>query len=73
MKIRLITMMINTLLHALSPELLKTAVDGILDLVETAVEKSPSEIDDKIVLPLVAMIRNTFDIPDNDILPPPTP
>lgn len=70
MRTKLITMMINALLLALSPELLKTAVDGLLDIIEDAVGKSTSTIDDKIVLPLVAMIRNTFDIPDNDA---PTP
>lgn len=72
MRVKLITMMINTLLMALSPELLKTAVDALLDIIENAVAKSPTTIDDKIVLPLVSLIRDTFGIDDNDV-PAPTP
>ena len=69
MKQILITQLLNVMMAMLSPELLKTAVDKILDIVEDAVAKSPNTVDDTVVLPLVAMIRKTFDIPDNDFTP----
>ena len=66
MRNKLITMLINTLMMALSPELFKTAADALLDTIENAVAQSPTDMDDKIVLPLVGLIRTSFDIPDND-------
>lgn len=65
MQVTLITMLIKSLLALVTPELLKTMVDAMLDVVEDYVENSPNKVDDAI-LPVVKMIRMTFDIPDND-------
>jgi hypothetical protein len=58
--------MLPLLFSMLTPELLRRGVDALLDVIEEAVEKSPNKIDDIVVLPLCKLIRNTFDIPDED-------
>jgi len=59
-------MLITTLIGMLTPELMKTFADMVLDFAEEYVVGSKSEVDDKIVLPLCSAIRAAFDIPDND-------
>ena len=66
MKKLLIAKLIELLLGMLTPELLKKVVDKMLDIIEDAVVSSENLVDDKIVLPLCRLIRDTFDIPDND-------
>ena len=58
--------LITVALSLLSPEMLKKAVDLILDVIEEAVEKSETKVDDAIVLPLCETIRATFGVPDDD-------
>ena len=71
MRDQLLKMLIQGLFAVLTPEVLKTFVDAGLDAVEKAVMCSENKVDDKIVLPLCGLIRNTFDIPDDDELPDP--
>ena len=59
-------MLITTLIGMLTPELMKTFADMVLDFAEEYVVGSKSEVDDKIVLPLCSAIRAAFNIPDND-------
>lgn len=66
MKAKLIGYLISLILRQLTPELLKSMADRILDFVEDKVMGSASTVDDAIVLPICGMIRNTFDIPDDD-------
>jgi len=66
MKAAIIAKLIEIILGLFSPDLLKYFVDKMLDLIEDAVAKSEGKLDDQIVLPLCNMIRQAFDIPDND-------
>jgi len=66
MKEKLIGMLITTLLSMFSDDLLKKFADMALDFVENYVLGSASTLDDKIVLPICRMIRETFDTPDED-------
>lgn len=66
MKNAFLGQLINFLLSALTPEMMKRAVDAVLDVAEKAVAESETKLDDTIVLPLIALIRNSFNIPDND-------
>ena len=66
MKAKIIASLVSMIMGMMSPELLKTFADKILDFIEDYVIGSKSEIDDRIVLPICDMIRKTFDIPDND-------
>ena len=69
MKTQLFTLLIQALLSVLSPELLKKFADMVLDFAEDYVLGTKSTIDDAIVLPICALIRKTFGIPDNDEIP----
>lgn len=66
MKARILASLISLIMKALTPEMLKSFADMILDWVEDAVENSENKIDDATILPLCTMIRSAFDIPDND-------
>ena len=66
MKNEIIVKLLAMLLKLLEPEMLRGAVDKVLDYVEEKVKESGSKYDDVLVLPLIEMIRNTFNIPDND-------
>lgn len=52
-------------LSSLPYRVAKKAVDAALDVIEDEVAKSPSKIDDIIVLPLVSILRATANIPDD--------
>ena len=64
MKAKLIGSLIGMLLQLLTPELLKEFTDNALDFIEAKVLGSKSKIDDAIILPLCATIREAFNIPD---------
>jgi len=54
------------LLKLLKPEVLKKAIDALLDKIEDEVTQSHNLIDDALVLPLCKLIRETFNVPDSD-------
>lgn len=64
MKSVFLSKLIDILLTMLTPELLKTFADKILDFAEDYVIGTKSEIDDALILPLCSLIRLTFNIPD---------
>lgn len=66
MKEQLIGMLLGMVMKMFSPEILREFMDKILDAIEDAVAKSENTVDDAVVLPLVNMIREAFNIPDND-------
>ena len=63
---QIIINLFGLILAQLKPEILKEVIDKGLDVIEDKVAKTPNKIDDAIVLPLCAKIREAFDIPDND-------
>lgn len=69
MKAYLISQLIRVLMAELAkhaPAIMKNFADAILDWVENQVLGSASEIDDKLILPICAMIREAYDIEDDD-------
>ena len=62
----LIQQLASSLVLMMSPELLKKGLDGFLDLIEEAVGKTESKVDDIVVLGICQQIRRAFDVPDND-------
>lgn len=66
MKQLLFKNLITVFMSILTPELLKSFADMVLDFAENYVEGTKSTVDDKIVLPICATIRAAFDIPDDD-------
>jgi hypothetical protein len=66
MKEKILTYCISLFMSMLSPDMLKGFMDNVLDFIEDKVAGTASDVDDRLVLPLVEMIRSAFDIPDND-------
>ena len=66
MKEMILGQLIKILLGMLNEEMLKKFADLVIDFAENYVIESDSKIDDKLILPLLSMIRTSFDIPDND-------
>jgi len=69
MKAFLISKLIQVLMAEMAkhaPGLIKGFADNVLDFVEDRVLGSASTADDAIVLPICKMIRDGFDIPDDD-------
>ena len=79
MKNKLLTTLISMTLSMLTPELLKQFADMFLDFIEDYVLGTKSKVDDAVILPMIGMIRQTYDIPDDqeqavaeaDNIPPP--
>ena len=61
-----LTAMIELVLMMLSKDVLKKCVDALLDVIEDATSATENKVDDALVLPLCARIREAFNIPDND-------
>lgn len=66
MQAALIKAILQVLMSVLTEDLLKKFADMVLDFVEDQVLGSASKVDDALVLPLCALLRKTFNIPDND-------
>jgi len=54
-----------TYMERYAPDLLKAALDKLLDFIEDTVVSSDNKADDAIVLPICRMMRETFEIPDD--------
>jgi hypothetical protein len=67
MKDQLISLLMSMLFAVLTPENLKKFIDAGLDAIEDIVADSSNTMDDKIVLPICKLVRNAFDVPDNDM------
>ena len=65
-KVMIFAKLIEILLGMFSPDIFRKFADMVLDFVENKIEESGPEWDNAIILPLCNMIRETFDIPDND-------
>lgn len=66
MKAQILTALVEVLFRVLTPDLLEKFADMVLDFAENKVAGTASPVDDKIVLPLCALIRKTFGIEDHD-------
>lgn len=69
MRAQLLQLLITTLLTFLTEDLMKKFADTLLDFIEDFVAGTASSIDDKLILPLCARLREAFNVPDNDPIP----
>ena len=66
MKEKMLVWLVGMIFEKLDAEDVKVWADRGLDLIEDKVAESATKYDDKIVLPLINLMREAFDIPDND-------
>ena len=64
-KIWMAQTLLSALLTQLDSKLIKGFIDAGLDKVEDMIAESETKVDD-VALPLLARIRDIFDVPDND-------
>lgn len=50
----------------LTTENVKAVLDAIIDKLEDLIAKTNTDLDDKLVLPVLTALRNSLNIPDND-------
>ena len=62
-----VIMVIETLV---TKDNLKLVADKMLDAAEDVIADTENDIDDKLILPVINKLRETFDIPDNDPIEP---
>jgi hypothetical protein len=65
MKEQMLKVLITFLLSRLKDEDVKKWADAGIDMLESAVVNSETRLDDEVVLPLCAVLRSAFNIPDN--------
>ena len=61
-----IPIIVEMLVQALKPEQLNRVADKALDWCEVAIGKTKNELDDTLILPLISIVREAFEIEDND-------
>lgn len=62
MKEKLAVALVSLLIRNLDPEDLKKMADTALDFLENKISQSPTKIDDRLVLPLIRVVREAFNI-----------
>ncbi len=67
MRDQMIELLLNTLLRLITPDILKKVVDGVLEMIEAEIVDSENEYDDKVILPLITVIREAFDLEESFI------
>lgn len=66
MREKILMLIIQAILSVLTPDLIKKFADMVLDFVENQIAASETDVDDKIVLPLLNLLREALNIPDDD-------
>ena len=61
MKEKIIRTLIAILLDMLSPEIIAKALNDMLDSLEDLIEKSETKYDDRVIIPILQMIRDLLD------------
>lgn len=61
-----VNVLLPSLMSLIPDDIMKVAVDKMLDSLEDAIAKSPTPIDDALVIPLINALRAKLNVPDND-------
>ena len=62
----IINVLLPTLMSLIPDDTMQSALDKLLDSIEEAIAKSPTAVDDALVLPVIVALRQKLAIPDND-------
>lgn len=68
-KVGMVVTVLTNLFSIVTPDMLKSCIDSLLDVIENFIADTETKTDDAMLLPLIVLIRDTFDIPDNDPVP----
>lgn len=65
-KSTIIKQSVGVLMESVPGEVLIDIADGVLDRIEGAIQDSENKVDDAVVLPLINILRASYNIPDGD-------
>ncbi len=63
---QVINLLMPTLMALLPDDIMKIGLDKLIDSIEDAIAKSPTKVDDALVLPILSALRVKLQVPDND-------
>ena len=63
---KFIPVLLELIMKSIKPEQIEKVADKALDWCENAIQNTENEYDNQIVLPLIAIVREAFEIEDND-------
>lgn len=63
---QIVNLLVPSLLALVPDDIMQKGLDALLDVVEDAIAKSSTPMDDAVVLPIIAALRAKFKIADND-------
>ena len=66
MKEKIAALIAGLIVERLTGDMIKRWADMSLDMIEDAIAKSETKLDDKLALPVINAIREGFGIEDND-------
>ena len=61
-----VNVLLPTLMSLIPDDIMKVALDKLLDSIEDAIAKSSTPVDDAVIMPIIAALRAKFQIADND-------
>lgn len=63
---QIINLLMPSLLALIPDDIMKVALDKLIDSIEDAIAKSPTKVDDAMVLPILSALRVKLQVPDNE-------
>lgn len=63
---QIINLLMPTLLALIPDDIMKIALDKLIDSIEDAIAQSETRVDDALVLPILSALRVKLQVPDND-------
>ena len=63
---QIINLLMPTLLALIPDDIMKIALDKLIDSIEDAIAQSETRIDDALILPILSALRVKLQVPDND-------
>jgi hypothetical protein len=63
---QIVNLLVPSLLALVPDDIMQQGLDALLDVVEDAIAKSSTPMDDAVVLPIIVALRAKFKIADND-------
>lgn len=63
---QIVNLLVSSLLALVPDDIMQQGLDALLDVVEDAIAKSSTPMDDAVVLPIIVALRAKFKIADND-------
>ena len=58
-------MLVDLIIKNYGGDVMREALDDLIDKLENKIASTPTKVDDAVILPLLTMLRETLNIPDD--------